>query len=62
MSELRTTGAILQATVTITRKATGAVEEYQLTGYLSKDQAVALEAEANSQENPNECHPHRSGS
>lgn len=37
---------VLQATVTITRKATGEVEEYQLTGYLSNEQVEALQNEA----------------
>lgn len=32
-------------TVQVTRAATGKVEEYQLTGYVTQDQADALEAE-----------------
>lgn len=48
MNENQATGpaAVLQATVTVTRKATGKVEEYQLTGYLSKEQAEAMQNEA----------------
>jgi hypothetical protein len=42
MQELSGASGIITATVTITRKATGETETYQLTGYASPEQIEQL--------------------
>jgi len=46
MNELKTAPAVLQAVIQITRKATGKVEEYVITGTPAEIEDKALEVEA----------------
>ncbi len=46
MNELKTAPAVLQAVIQITRKATGKVEEYVITGTPAEIEDKALEIEA----------------
>lgn len=42
MSHLNGGGGVLQATIQVTRKDTGKVEEYKVTGKLTEDEAQKL--------------------
>jgi hypothetical protein len=56
MNEMVGQAGELRATVQVTRKATGKVEEYEMVGYLSPEQHEQLMSEFNQKEQQNGTH------